>query len=391
MRKILFAVLRITIGLGLMAYIIIYRINIRDEVTLTDGTVVRGILVGNPKALSDPVEMMRGFGEKVGIPFSEIMPFPDGKPKVRPGVITAFRHVNRGIVALGLFGIGGALILGAWRWLILLRTQRVNPGFGRAARLTLIGQFFNNFMLGLTGGDLVKAYLITRHTPLKTQAVTTVIMDRVVGMVVLAGIGAVLAVFVLGTRMWQALLVVYAMAAAMGIFILAVYSRRFRRLTGVDKIMKVLPFAKMLNELRAACDMYRKDRASLFYAGLISLASHSLTLVVNAAVGRALGIGEVGVFQFFALLPVILTISSLPITPGGWGFRESMYAVFFGLLGVPNTLAFALSVSYGLYLTAWGLIGGVFYIVGRTDRHPVAEMQRELDEVTGDTERAERL
>ena len=44
-------------------------------------------------------------------------------------------------------------------------------------------QFFNAFLLGSTGGDLLKAYYAARETHhKKTEAVVTVFVDRIIGL-----------------------------------------------------------------------------------------------------------------------------------------------------------------------------------------------------------------
>ena len=50
--------------------------------------------------------------------------------------------------------------------------------------------------------------------------------------------------------------------------------------------------------------------------------------------GRALGITQATVVQFFIVVPVCFIISSVPITPAGWGIGESVFSIFFGAVGV---------------------------------------------------------
>ena len=46
-----------------------------------------------------------------------------------------------------------------------------------------MAQFFNAFLLGSTGGDLLKAYYAARETHhRKTEAVVTVLVDRLIGL-----------------------------------------------------------------------------------------------------------------------------------------------------------------------------------------------------------------
>ena len=78
--------------------------------------------------------------------------------------------------------VGLALLFGVVRWRIVLAAQGLHLPLGRATRISFVAQFFNSFLLGSTGGDLIKAYYAARETHhKKTEAVTTVFVDRLVG------------------------------------------------------------------------------------------------------------------------------------------------------------------------------------------------------------------
>ena len=79
--------------------------------------------------------------------------------------------------------VGLALCLGVVRWRIVLKAQGLDLSLARATRISFVAQFFNSFLLGSTGGDLIKAYYAARETHhRKTEAVTTVFVDRLVGL-----------------------------------------------------------------------------------------------------------------------------------------------------------------------------------------------------------------
>ena len=83
----------------------------------------------------------------------------------------------------------------AIRWHILLKVQRIHLSVPRVAGLFLIGMFYNQFLPGGTGGDIMKSYLLLKETPGKaTGALLAVVFDRMVGLVALIAItGALIA------------------------------------------------------------------------------------------------------------------------------------------------------------------------------------------------------
>src|SRR6201987_615657 len=91
----------------------------------------------------------------------------------------------------------GAAVLGyilveisaAMRWQILLRVQGIRLNFFRLAGLFLIGMFYNQFLPGGTGGDIIKSYLLLKETSdRKAGALLAVVFDRFIGLAALVSI-----------------------------------------------------------------------------------------------------------------------------------------------------------------------------------------------------------
>ena len=77
----------------------------------------------------------------------------------------------------------GCLSLCAVRWKCVLAAQGLQLTWRETLAIFFIGHFFNAFMFGSTGGDVVKAYYAAKRTGRrKTEAVSTVFIDRVMGL-----------------------------------------------------------------------------------------------------------------------------------------------------------------------------------------------------------------
>ncbi|MCJ7693411.1 MAG: flippase-like domain-containing protein, partial [Sedimentisphaerales bacterium] len=81
---------------------------------------------------------------------------------------------------LVIFALGQVLV--ALRWWILTKTQAIVISFSAAVRLQFLGLFYNNFLPGSVGGDLIRAWYVTKHTEKKFEAVLSVFVDRVIGL-----------------------------------------------------------------------------------------------------------------------------------------------------------------------------------------------------------------
>ena len=76
---------------------------------------------------------------------------------------------------------------------------------------------------------------------------------------------------------------------------------------------------------------------------------------------RDLG-AEVSVVGVMIVAPVVMLLLVLPISIAGWGLREGLFVIGFGLFNVPEDIALAASIVFGLITLAEGLIGGIFWI-----------------------------
>jgi hypothetical protein len=65
----------------------------------------------------------------------------------------------------------------------------------------------------------------------------------------------------------------------------------------------------------------------------------------------------------FSIMPIVTIIISLPITPSGVGFRESLIEILLrDLCGVPTQLGVLVSLLGFAFFVLFGLIGGVAYL-----------------------------
>src|SRR3954469_10246214 len=114
-------------------------------------------------------------------------------PRKREEMWQALSHAKYSWVIAGVFAYAVVEIAAALRWHVLLRVQGIRLTMARVSGLFLIGMFYNQFMPGGTGGDIIKSYLLLKETPdKKAGALLAVMFDRVIGLVALITITGVL-------------------------------------------------------------------------------------------------------------------------------------------------------------------------------------------------------
>ncbi|MBI4577438.1 MAG: flippase-like domain-containing protein, partial [Planctomycetes bacterium] len=142
------------------------------------------------------------------------------------------------------------------RWWLLLRAMDLSPTGGEVVSLTLVGAFFNSFMPGAVGGDLVKAYYVARDRHGKrTAAVTTVLVDRFLGLfsLILVAMTAMLAnaVEIAGNAALQPL--AWAVVGVIaGVSFLGLVFFGMHRLPWLVRLAGRLPYRDRLHDLYTA-------------------------------------------------------------------------------------------------------------------------------------------
>ena len=294
-----------------------------------------------------------------------------------PAVWSAIRTVAPWAYAVSLIFMGATLLIGAKRWQLALKEQGLDLPYPRTLEISLIAHFFNSFLLGSTGGDLLKAYYAARETHhKKTEAVTTVFVDRLIGLFSMllfaVALAAPNAAVIFGHELTGLLfLTVLGMFCACGIL---VYAAFWGRNAGEDSIigrwLRRLPRGEYLERSLISCRIYGSRRAFLLQSLGLSMLLNLCCVLQFHTIAIGLGL-ELQVFLLLFLAPAIICISALPITPSGLGVREHLFvgALTATAVGAPAKLALSLSLLAYSGSLVWSIIGGLFYVNLKEARH----------------------
>ena len=278
------------------------------------------------------------------------------------------------LLATVLLGLG--MVLATRRWQILLRVHAIDPGFPLLLRVNFIGQFFNAFLLGTTGGDVVKGIYITQAAPEKRSAAAlSVLLDRVVGLAALIVIGLVgtllyYPLFHANAAARQWLWFFYLLCAGVAACLLvAAFLPQLMRLANFRALEGKIPFHARIERLSDA--LHRNVRAARANASafLLSFVIHACGLLGQWAVARALNF-PVPVVLMLGITAVVYVLISIPISVAGLGPRENLFVLFLGLpgLAIPGDGATAVSLLGFALSLFWSLVGGIVYL---RYRHPL--------------------
>ncbi len=285
----------------------------------------------------------------------------------------------------------------AVRWHILLKVQRIRLSIRRVSGLFLIGMFYNQFLPGGTGGDLMKSYLLLKETPGKaTGALLAVVFDRLVGLVALITItGTLVAIrYRWLTQLPETRHLVWILLAILGSAILMLLtSFVVSGLHLAHRLPQHFPARERLIELSAAYHLYAHHWRATLAAFGVSLVAHLSTFATFLFVAYAFR-AKVTVLDFFAIMPIERTISSLPISFAGVGLREKIFQIMLhGLCGVPEAVAVLIGSMSFLVMLACSAPGGVVYFFykpsGRLGHVKLKEMRKEVETLEHEITEAE--
>ena len=313
----------------------------------------------------------------------------------RAQMATALRLANYWWIALAALAYFTVELAAAIRWQVLLRVQGIRLTNWRTGSLFLIGMFYNQFMPGGTGGDIIKSYLLLKETPdKKAGGLLAVLFDRVIGLVALISLTGVLIFlrydWLAQTPETKRLL--WFLMLILGSSVLAlVTSFVISGFNLLDRLPQRIPGRAKLIEVSAAYHLYAHHWRATAVAFGMSLIAHLCTFATFLCVAYALHAEDVRVtpptpvpvIDFFAIMPIERTISSLPISFGGAGWREIVLQILLhNLAGVKEGVANLIGSLSFLIIIFCSLPGGLVYFFyrpsGATGHVKVSEMAREV-------------
>ena len=281
------------------------------------------------------------------------------------GISQIFRPIEPfGWVYIGLivFLVNLDRILMSYKWNILLNVKEISLPFSEVVRSYYIGTFWGTFLPVSVGGDAVRAYRISGQTNRTEDIVSSVIMERVLGMVatILMGMLAVgLFVTIMGTGNWKvAGGLIFLLLAFSGLVVLSFNTRL------TQWFNQKFPFHKK-GWMRKLAEVYRSYQAYQHHRGVVlrfllwSLLEQMIPIICSLFMSQALSL-NVPFWSFFVFIPAILVLSRMPISLDGFGVSEGLFIYFFSFVGLSGSEAFALGFVVHI-LAIVSILPGFFY------------------------------
>jgi uncharacterized membrane protein YbhN (UPF0104 family) len=239
-------------------------------------------------------------------------------------------------LAIALLTLTALTFLMAKRWQIVATALHIELPYKRAVAEYYISQLVNLVLPGGVVGDVSRAIRI-RHDGDLVRAAQSVAAERLIGQVaifVLMSFAFALALLIPGGIEWPPLVWLGLIALIGAGFVTVVLARG------------ETPTARFL---RLVIDLMRNS-----YLILNALAVTVLLVFSFYACARGTGT-VIPTSAAFTLIPLILSSMLIPLSVGGWGWREGAAAALFPLIGASPSAGIATGIAYGAMMTVAAL------------------------------------
>jgi len=275
-----------------------------------------------------------------------------------PQILEAFASTKVPIFLLGLVIFTAAIFTGSIRLKLLIEAQGTVVTLKEVLSLTLIGYFFNNFLPTSIGGDVMKAYYLSRKTGKKASSYASVFVDRIIGMFTMIFM-AFLAIFFVEEGVVDPALryTIYAITFGSVILIVLMTNKKLAQKFSFLFFL-INPIKEKLMKIYEVIHQYQYQRALMLKSFLISFVSQILFFTSLGVVAMSIG-SRIPVKDLLIKTPMVSMMSLLP-SINGLGLREGSTVVLFGPI-IGHDKAFAMSILWLLVLLCISVVGGLIY------------------------------
>ncbi len=279
-------------------------------------------------------------------------------------VLKVLSQIDIALVVIGFGILNLSTIIMAHRWQILLRELSIPTTIWESIRLNYIALFFNIFLPSRIGGDITKGYYMYKKQKNLTGITLSLLADRTIGMFSFISVNLI-ALFLGWAYIPEEIILIVLIVD--GLLIGSLYAGLIVQRYGIPNILKSLGqqynlydrVKKVAQQLHSLSSAKRTLRKIILW----SLVSNVLLIFTNYTYARALHL-DVPFIYFVVFVPIITTITMLPVSLNGLGIREYLVTVLFGAVGIPTEHALGLALVARVLGIMHGGIGVILYLKG---------------------------
>ncbi len=254
-------------------------------------------------------------------------------------------------------------VVAAYKWYVLLRAKRFDISFPRLFTIYIVGIFWGLVLPSSVGTDVVRGYYLYHSIKSGPHSVSSVVLDRVLGLFALLAIGSIALFFYrehLPDSTLTITIVTLSLLALAGSYALA-SDRLWTLLVARFPSMSTTKGGRILVSVHRSYLDYRHFKPALAACLGLSFVLQIVRVVSFIAIAHAAAI-DVPIVFLFLFVPLLMIIIMIPTSIGGIGLREGSTVAIFALVGLSSTDGFVLAFTSSVLSTVISLFGGFGYL-----------------------------
>lgn len=266
------------------------------------------------------------------------------------------RQANLSLLLLAILLQSGSTAVSAYRWQVIMQNLGFGQNFAFYWQSYFKGMFFNQGLPTSIGGDAVRVLDIASRGFRKRDALYGVLVDRVIGLGALMSLSLLSYLFnphLLPAAIYRPVLMMFC-AGLIGLLSLFIISKT----QWLKHYPKLAIIEILFNKLTQS---FHANRSLL---SALSLLIPLLALLGFFVTGWALGL-RYPLMTYFAIVPLALVLTVIPVSIAGWGVREGALVGLFSLIGANKAAVLTMSLLYGITLIIVSLPGLITFLKGR--------------------------
>lgn len=278
-------------------------------------------------------------------------------------------------IVVSLLACLASMFISFYRWQLLIQALDLPLRMIDSIRIGFIGLFFGLFAFGPVGGDSLRAFYATRKAKNRvSEAITSVLADRLIGLLTMFSIGAIAFLFFDSTELEKthpkkvaALVFVgwfVVTCAACGYAGLAVmfFSPRIKKTKWFQSIIELPKIGGIIGKLVDVVGLYRNRLGTIAVAFLLSIGVNLCFVVAIYSLATGLTTGNPSVANHFIIEPIAMVSNAVPL-PGGIGGME--FAMKYLYLAFDSQNGVIVGFAFRFALLTLSAIGGVIWFLNR--------------------------
>jgi uncharacterized membrane protein YbhN (UPF0104 family) len=275
-------------------------------------------------------------------------------------------------------------LISAYRWKFLSAALGFKLALREFYDYYLIGMFFNLFLPGAIGGDMLRMYYLAKSANRrKREALLTLLAERGVGLVALLFLTSIICLTpvmasanltlpiklpLINHLYFDLRLLLFGLSGMLATGYLALW------IIPLEKLLHQFPKLALLGQAK----VYWANLGLLLKSVSISVFVHAMMILIHLLIAHALHI-SVDPFYMAVTYGVVSLASVLPIAFNGFGVREGVYLLLLTKAGLKPDTAMAFAFYWVIISTCTSMIGGLVLLKGH---YKTPTSQEEADMMT---------